>query len=185
MDIKAILESSGIHTRIVPCELEVSYSMLKHSDEELLKREFITLSQNRYGSITQWLNKNKSKNRTEETDEVLLELLIELYKKLEHIEQLLQNKAANLLTLESSVVANFIGHSIICVPEPCFTKDEDYYIRIFLPIFPQRHIGIFAKAIDEKILSFTQISHNDTSDFDSFVVQMERATILDKHLERK
>ncbi|CAM3287426.1 hypothetical protein [Helicobacter labetoulli] len=178
MDIKEILQAHGIQTRIVPCELEVAFAK---AEENLsaYKKEFVALSQHRYGSITQWLNKNKSKNRLEDTDEVLLELLVELYQKVENIEQILLNKSFAYVPLGAEGIANFVGHSVLCMPESVFERGQEYYLRIFLPAFPKRHIGIFAHSIDEKIVVFTQIHQGDVGDFDSFVAQMERLMILD------
>lgn len=179
MDIKAILAENGIQTRIVPCELNVSFSKLTSDNVEILKKEYIALPQNRYGSIMQWLNKNKAKKRTEETDELLLELLVELYQKVENIERILQNKAIKYVVLDSEVIADSIGHSVLCTSSAAFEANEKYYLRVFLPIFPQRHVGIFARAITSQIVAFEQIQQNDLEDFDSFVAQMERLMILD------
>ncbi|TLD97775.1 hypothetical protein LS71_003320 [Helicobacter jaachi] len=179
MDIKQILQAHNIHTRIVPAELQVSFSMLTAANEPVFKKEYVSLSQHRYGSITQWLNKNKSKNRTEDTDEVLLELLVELYQKVENIEQILYNRAKQYVPLEHECIADSIGHSVICVPSTAFTEGQKYYLRVFLPVFPQRYIGIFARAIDAQIVVFEHIHQSDMEDFDSFVAQMERSMILD------
>ncbi|WP_243546348.1 hypothetical protein [Helicobacter cinaedi] len=178
MDIKGILQAQGIQTRIVPCEIEVAFAKAEEN-LEAYRKEFIALSQHRYGSITQWLNKNKSKNRLEDTDEVLLELLVELYQKVENIEQILLNKSFAYVSLSGEGIANFVGHSVLCMPENVFEKGQEYYLRIFLNAFPKRYVGIFAKAIDERIVVFTQIHQSDVVDFDSFVVQMERLMILD------
>ncbi|WP_231900557.1 hypothetical protein [Helicobacter cinaedi] len=178
MDIKGILQAQGIQTRIVPCEIEVAFAKAEEN-LEAYRKEFIALSQHRYGSITQWLNKNKSKNRLEDTDEVLLELLVELYQKVENIEQILLNKSFAYVSLSGEGIANFVGHSVLCMPENVFEKGQEYYLRIFLNAFPKRYVGIFAKAIDERIVVFTQIHQGDVVDFDSFVVQMERLMILD------
>lgn len=61
MDIKGILEQCGIYTRIVPCELEVAFSKIDESNKMACDREFVALSQYRYGSIMQWLNKINQK----------------------------------------------------------------------------------------------------------------------------
>ena len=179
MDFKSILVQNGIQTRLVPCEIQIAFEQLNTRNEETFKKEYIALSQNRYGSITQWLNKIKSKNRTEDTDEVLLELLVELYQKVENIEQILNNRATQYLRLAGEGVAHFVGHNVLCTSSSIFEAGEKYYLRIFLPVFPQRYIGIFARAIAPQVLVFEQIGHNDLVDFDSFVVQMERLMILD------
>ncbi|WP_334085094.1 hypothetical protein [Helicobacter typhlonius] len=178
MDIKGILEQCGIYTRIVPCELEVAFSKLDESNKMACDREFVALSQYRYGSIMQWLNKNKSKNRTQDTDEVLLELLVELYQKVENIEQMLRNKTTQYLPLDFGGVADFVGHSVLCMPQDVFEEGAEYYMRIFLPVFPQRYIGIFGSAIHNRIIKFERMHYNDTGDFDNFVAQMERLSIL-------
>ena len=185
MDIKGILEQCGIYTRIVPCELEVAFSKLDEANQATFNKEFVTLAQHRYGSIAQWLNKLKSKKATEDTDEVLLELLVELYQKVENIEQILLNKTTQYIPLAFEGIAHFVGHNVLCMPSNVFEEGEEYYLRIFLPIFPQRYIGIFASAIHKQIVKFERIHHKDTGHFDSFVVQMERLAILDsKRLQK-
>ncbi|RDU59056.1 hypothetical protein [Helicobacter marmotae] len=177
MEIRDILMQHGVQTRIVPCELEIAFCALNAENEQACKKEYLSLSQHRYGSIAQWLNKNKS--RIEDTDEVLLELLMELYHKVEHIEQILLDKGTQYLPLPAEGVADFVGHGVVCMPQDVFENGQKYYLRIFLPIFPQRYIGVFAHAISPKIVLFRQIHHKDQVDFDSFVVQMERVMILD------
>ena len=178
MEIKGILEQCGIYTRIVPCELEVAFSKLNENNQAAFNKEFVALSHHRYGSITQWLNKNKSRNRMEETDEVLLELLVELYRKVETIEQMLRNKTTQYIPLESESIADFVGHSVLCMPSNVFEVGEEYYLRIFLPIFPERYVSIFASAIHQRIVKFERMHHNDVGDFDNFVDQMERLAIV-------
>lgn len=185
MDIKSILEERDIHTRIVPCELEVAFSKLDKENEAVLNKEFVTLSQSRYGSITQWLNKNKSKNRTEDTDEVLLELLVELYQKVENIEQMLRNKALQHIPLEYEGIADFVGHNVLCMPQDVFEEGAEYYVRLFLPVFPQRYVGIFATAIHQRIIKFERMHYNDAGDFDNFVAQMERLAIVNAKKSHK
>ena len=127
MDIKGILEQCGIYTRIVPCELEVAFSKLDEANQATFNKEFVTLAQHRYGSIAQWLNKLKSKKATEDTDEVLLELLVELYQKVENIEQILLNKTTQYIPLAFEGIAHFVGHNVLCMPSNVFEEGEEYY----------------------------------------------------------
>lgn len=92
MDFKKLLEELGIQTRIAPCELEIDFSKVNEANKEQFRKEFIALAEQKQGVLNQWLNKLKSKNRMQETDEVLLELLIEIYKKIDRLEQILDQK---------------------------------------------------------------------------------------------
>lgn len=109
---------------------------------------------------------------------MLLELLVELYQKVENIEQMLRNKTTQYLPLDFGGVADFVGHSVLCMPQDVFEEGAEYYMRIFLPVFPQRYIGIFGSAIHNRIIKFERMHYNDTGDFDNFVAQMERLSIL-------
>lgn len=180
MELKSRLENLGIYTRVAPCDLEVAYARLDPSDThraECFEREFQTLAKERLGSVHEWLNRNRSKNRLEDTDEVLLELLVELYKKVEHIEQILQNKTRTFENLDSQGRANSIGHGVLCFALPCLQVGEEYYLRVFLPLFPPRYVGVFARAVSEDIVRLERIHKADITDFDSYVVECERAMI--------
>lgn len=186
MDIRALLEGLGVRTRIAPCELEVSFEKLDSENKSKYEKEFTSLAQQRQSAINQWLMRAKSRNRLQETDEVLLEILVELYQKVESIEQMLQNKTRQYVELDSEGVANYVGHNVLCMSKDCFKERENYYMRVFLPVFPERYIGMFAQAIHPRVVRIENLHHNDMSDFDSFVAEMERLMILDsKSLGKK
>lgn len=179
MDIRALLEILGIRTRIAPCELEVAFELVDSDNKEECEKEFMSLAQQRQSAINQWLLRAKSRNRLQDTDEVLLEILIGLYQKVENLEQLLHNKTKHYLELACEGIAHFVGHNVLCMTKASFKEGECYYIRVFLPIFPQRHIGIFAQAVHPQVVRIDRLHHNDVSDFDSFVAERERLAILD------
>lgn len=179
MDFKKLLEELGIQTRIAPCELEIDFSKVNEANEEQFRKEFITLAEQKQGVLNQWLNKLKSKNRMQETDEVLLELLIEIYKKIDHLEQILDQKTKTYIPLESQEMISHIGHSVLCMPKPTFDEQQAYYLRLFLPIFPQRYIGLFGLALHPQVMRIERIHTNDAGDFDSLVAERERLMILD------
>lgn len=182
MELKSRLEQLGIHTRLVPCELELAFSRLDSTTPQNLEgfeREFRALARERGGSAQEWLNRNKSKNRLEDTDEVLLELLLELYRKVEHIEQILQDKTRRFEKLDSESVAHFVGHGVLCLDKPRLEVGSAYYVRVFLPLFPPRYVGVFARAVDRDIFHLERVHESDSSDFDSYVVECERAMIRD------
>lgn len=186
MDIRVLLEKLDIRTRIAPCELEVLFEKIDSENKSKYEKEFTSLAQQRQSAINQWLMRTKSRNRLQETDEVLLEILVELYQKVENLERMLHNKAREYIKLDSEGVASFVGHNVLCMSKDCFKEQEYYYMRLFLPVFPQRYIGIFAKALHPRVVSIENLHHNDMSDFDSFVADMERLMILDsKSLGKK
>ena len=135
MDFKSILVQNGIQTRLVPCEIQIAFEQLNTSNEEMFKKEYIALSQNRYGSITQWLNKIKSKNRTEDTDEVLLELLVELYQKVENIEQILNNTATRNLGVWQVRVSLILWGITYYAPLQAYLKQEKSIICVFFCLY--------------------------------------------------
>lgn len=179
MDFKKLLESLNIQTRIAPCELEIDFSKVSEDNEEQFKKEFVALAEQKQGVLNQWLNKLKSKNRMQDTDEVLLELLIEIYKKIDRLEQILDQKAKTYLPLESRAMISHIGHSVLCMSQPTFDEQQDYYLRLFLPIFPQRYVGLFGLALHPQVIRIEHIHTNDAGDFDSLVAERERLMILD------
>lgn len=179
MDFKQILNNANIQTRLVACTLNAELSKCTESNKAELEKEFAFLSQKRLDSITQWLNKMKSKAKTQDSDEVVLEMLSAIYQKLEALERKIDNKQEQHLKLESSVNLSFIGHSVLCFASSILEEQQTYYVRMLLPVFPERYIGVFGIAIHSQILHIKQIHSSDLSDFDGFVAQMDRIGILD------
>ena len=103
-----------------------------------------------------------------------------MYKKIENLERAIKNEERALPPLANTAKLAFVGHSVLCLKdEQKFDNLGDIYVRMFLPIFPERDIGIFAKVIHPQIAHIQKLHLRDTRGFDSFVVECERAMILD------
>lgn len=139
--------------------------------------EFEKLSKENTDPINEWIRHQKANGNADETDKILLNLIVELHKKVDILTQKLDGKeSVNLnLSFKSSVV--FIGYGYFKIKDQIFNVKQKYYGRISLPIFPKRPIPVIFIAEDTNTANIIKISPGDEKDWDSYVSRRERELI--------
>jgi hypothetical protein len=127
-----------------------------------------------------WLKSPKIRKASEESDPVLLNLLIELHRKIDKLTHTITSNTSLLLTLEHSNSLNAIGHGYIQFAADVLSPKQCYYARIAMPTFPQRHIPLFFEAIDGSIGKITMMHEDDENDWSAYMMACERAMIRQK-----
>lgn len=173
MDFLHMCRDLGLETRIARCVLDLEVQEVEEIEGKYFQ-EYIRLNQIEESGIEKWLK--LSKGRDYEGDEVMLELLVEVYKKLERLEQKLSIQQSPLLELTQRVQTHSIGHGVLCL-ENELEEGKTYYARLDLPIFPSKTIPLFFAMLTPKIAKIIKIGQSHNHSYDSYVVECERMEI--------
>jgi len=142
------------------------------SSYELFEKEYYKFGEVESDSITQWLNLSKAKKDIDNTDPILLQLILELHKKVDRLEEIITHKSVSLLHLDFKIELHDIGFEHIKLNN--LKVGHLYYARIDIPIFPKRLIPIFFEAVDTNIALIKKIHQKDEQNWDSYIVSKER-----------
>jgi hypothetical protein len=163
--------------RFVPAVLTIHFETLNDENSEMFRREYTSLSEYEEDAIGQWLKIAKARGETKETDEVLLNLLVELHKKVDELTALVKNEEKKLLTLAHTTDILEIGFEYFRIEKPLFIPGKEYYARIEMPIFPKREMAVYLKGIDANIAEIILMHDKDMKDWNAYVVAKERVMI--------
>ncbi|MDO7253488.1 hypothetical protein [Helicobacter cappadocius] len=172
-----ICKNNGIFTRIVPCALELLYA----KDSGIYNQEYNQITNINTDGFEQWLERLKSKNKLDGDNEIILEVLDQIYRKLISIENLINKNEIKLYPLEKKGFISALGHGVICTEIADFEVDVDYYLRFELPVFPKRIVAIFGKAIDRRVVKITKMHQKNIEDFDMYIANKEMENLRLKH----
>ena len=179
-DFKQMLQTFDIQTRLGSTHTQITYEFVNETNIKAFQDEFSALANLSETPMMKWIHSRGAKGKLDSGEEVLFEILGEMYKKIENLERLIKKEERTLPPLANIAKLGFVGHNVLCLKDGHkFDNMGDIYVRMFLPIFPERDIGIFAKVIHSQIAHIQKLHLRDTRGFDSFVVECERAMILD------
>ncbi len=162
--------------RFVVAPLESSFD-LTSLDTQLFQKEFNSMSEYEEDPIGQWLKIAKAKGETKESDQVLLTLIIELHKKIDELTATIKGKERKLLVLSQKAMISDISFEYIRLEEERFESDNEYYMRVEMPVFPKREIPIFIRSLDKRVAKILKIHDKDERDWNSYVAARERVMI--------
>jgi len=162
--------------RLIPAPLKISYD-IADQNSDAYEREYHLLSETDDDPIGQWLKIAKAKGETKESDPVLLNLLVELHRKVDQLTQLVKNETPERIELSNSTEIESIGFEHFQLKEPSFKAGMLYYGRIEMPIFPKRDVPVWFVALDRKIAKIERIHERDEKEWNSYVVARERVMI--------
>jgi len=166
-----------MHTRrYVKAPLNIEFSLLSDNKEEF-EREYQTLAINSDDAVGQWLKKAKARGETAESDPVLLQLLIELHRKVDSLEAYIKGEAPERLELSNIAKIDEIGFEYFKLKEEFLTPNENYYARVDLPVHPRRDIAIVFKAVSKNEADIVKIHAEDEKEWSSYLTARERVII--------
>lgn len=143
---------------------------------DIFKTEFYSLSESDKDPITQWLRTAKAKGKLDYTDEIVVELVIELHRKMDALTALIKNEEEKLLELTDYGKIIRLGHDFI-ISDKKIEVDKEYYVRLDLPVFPKRVVPLFCKGCKDNILEITLLHQKDRKDYDRYITSREREMI--------
>ncbi len=162
--------------RFVPAPLKINFSIIGEDDEKF-KREFDKLVSSDEDSVGQWLKLAKARGETSESDQVLLNLIVELHRKMDELTAYIKDEKPTYLDLEFERDVESIGFEHFKLVDGGLELGLRYYGRILMPVFPKREFPIFFKALSSDIAEIVLMHEPDVKDWSSYMSARERIMI--------
>lgn len=162
--------------RLVPAPINLAYDVAS-SDTERYEREFHQMSEADEDPIGQWVKMAKARGDTSDSDPVLLNLMVELYRKMEKLEQILTMSTPTRIELPRSGHIEGIGYEHFKLTEECLQPGVRYYGRVEMPVHPKRDVAVFFEAITSSLAKIVLMHERDEKEWASYLTARERALI--------
>jgi hypothetical protein len=153
-------------------------------DRESFRREYDLAEQSEDDPIGHWLKVAKAKGDARDTDKLLLQLIMELHRKVDQLSEELKGKAKQMLTLSFEEAVDSINYTHLRLKEQAVELDRIYYGRIIMPTFPRREIPIYAQGVDGMTVEIKLMHDRDRADWDAYVASRERSAIRQARREK-
>ena len=165
-----------MNVRLVSAPISLVYDEV-NLDEEGYLREFSQLSESDDDPISQWLKLAKGRGETNETDPVLLNLIVELHRKIDALEMFLKDESPKRLPLTNKIKIESIGFEHFKIESANLEVNKEYYGRVEMPVHPKRDVPIFFRAIDESLAEIVKIHERDEKEWGVYLTARERVLI--------
>lgn len=162
--------------RLVQAPISILFSEVGGNEEEFM-REYHKLSETDDDPISQWLKLAKARGETAESDPVLLNLVVELHRKIDALEMLLKNQKPKRLSLTLKAEIESIGFEHFKLTQELLEEGHTYYGRIEMPVHPKRDVPIFFKAISGDLAEITKMHERDEKEWGAYLTARERVLI--------
>jgi hypothetical protein len=170
--------------RLVKAALTFVYDELDFNPE-LFEHEYHKLSQNDEDPIGQWLKGARARGETSESDPVLLNLLIELHRKIDGLEKIIKNEKPIRESLRFSGEIDAIGFENFTTNENVFEIGKMYYTRIEMLVHPKRDVPVIFEAIEPNLVKIVKMHEHDIKEWASYLTAQERILIRAKRNEKE
>ncbi len=165
---------------LIEAPLHITFELVNDENRERFMKEFKSLSEAESDPIGHWLKIKKAKGETQDSDEVLIELIVELHRKVERLEKMLKGENIDLKPLEKEGEIESINFTHFKFRELSLEPQELYYGRVELKLYPQREIPIFFKATSETLAEIDKIHDRDEKDWGTYFRARERVMIRER-----
>jgi len=167
--------------QLVKAPIHISFEEVNEENQKIFEREFESLSQADDDPISQWLRLAKAKGDTQDSDPVLLQLVVDLHRKIDSLEKVIKNEESRFLTLENSIMIDSIYFDNFKLDENILENKKLYYGRIEMPNYPKHDIPVYFKIDemenDKTVAKIEQMHEQDLKDWASYVRSRERIMI--------
>lgn len=161
---------------LIEAPLEIMFDKAQvHPDD--FGREYDTIGESDDDAIGQWLRVAKAKGETSESDPVVLHLIVELYRKLDRLEQILTDSVPKNIVLTHNEGICRIGFEHFEISEPLFEKGEHYYGRIVLPLQNRKTVPLYFQAQSSTLAKITRMHSRDEKEWGAYAMSRERMKI--------
>lgn len=164
----------GIYLVGAPISIQFDKS---DTNQEGFLREYHQLSQSDDDPIAGWLKLAKARGETSESDPVLLNLLVELHRKIDHLEKVIKNEEPVRVELHTQADIVNIGFEHLELADEMMEVGVQYYGRIDMPVHPKRDVGIFFQAETNSLAKITKMHERDQKDWNIYLRARERVKI--------
>lgn len=162
--------------RLVKAPIEILFGEAA-ADKEAYSREYQQLSESDDDPINQWLKIARAKGETSDTDPILLNLLIELHRKVDSLERFLKNEKPKRVPLEKSAEIESIGFEHFKLSTELLQEGVEYYGRVMMPTHPKRDVAVFFTALDKSLAKITKMHERDEREWSVYLTARERVLI--------
>lgn len=173
---------SDFDTRIIAAPLPIAYE--KIGDGARFREEFDLLSENSDDPLSAWLKNLRARGKIMDENEPIIQLLLELHRKVDALHSAINNERKSYLPLENSAKLESIGHSLLIFACDSLESGAKYYGRLDMAVFPARKIPLFFEAKDSKTATITLMHNRDIVDFDGYIASRERTLIREQKQRR-
>ncbi len=168
--------------RHVNAPLKIVFNVDDNS--KVFKREYDLLSSTNDDSIGEWLRLAKSRGATEDSDQVLLTLVVELHRKIDEMSAFMRGEKQVFISLTCRGDIEFIDYGCFKLKDALFKENVEYYGRIEMPFFPKRQVPIYFKAISKDEAKMTMLHERDEKDWNAYIVARERVMIREMRVKK-
>lgn len=173
-----------VKSRLISTALKIEFDKV-HTNAESYALEFNKLTQNDEDPIGEWLRLMRAKKgNLEGENAIILELLVEIYRKIEALENRMEGTAKVYVPLGNQSIVQTIGHGCFALLNANLSENTLYYGRIELPTFPTRIVPIYF-IYHSELAWIEQIHTRDEIEWDGYVAGKERALIRSLKLNKK
>jgi hypothetical protein len=165
-----------MNVRLVKAPISIYFSEAT-ADEEIYLREYQQLSESDDDPINHWLKLARAKGDTADTDPVLLNLMIELHRKIDSLEMFIKNEEPKRLPLTNEAEIESIGFEHFKLSNEILQEGTSYYARVEMPVHPKRDVAIFFTAVDKSLAKVTKIHERDEKEWGAYLTARERVLI--------
>ena len=169
--------------RLVPAPISLQFSEAS-LDREVFEREYQKLSESDDDPISQWLKLAKARGDTAESDPVLLNLVVELHRKIDALEMLIKNETPKRVSLTCEAEIKAIGFEYFELKDALLEEGKEYYGRVAMPVHPKRDIGVFFKALSGTLVKILKMHERDEKEWAAYMTARERVLIREARENR-
>ncbi|NPA59446.1 MAG: hypothetical protein GXO30_03105 [Epsilonproteobacteria bacterium] len=162
--------------RLIPAPISLTFSEVE-VDKEAFLREYSQLSESDDDPISQWLKLAKGRGETADSDPVLLNLIVELHRKIDALEMFLKNEEPSRVPLTQEIKIESIGFEHFKLSLDAMKEGQEYYGRVEMPVHPKRDIPVFFKALDSSLAQIIKIHERDEREWSAYMTARERVLI--------
>lgn len=166
--------------RLIDASVDIVFDNMDTS-LEAFEKEFNNIAEHDNDAIGQWLKSARARGETRDSDPVLIHLMMELYRKIDRLENLVLNTTPKRLLLTKSGVMSKIGFEYFELSEPILESSKLYYGRVEFPVLPRRETPFFFEALSPTLAKITRIHLKDEEEWGVYTASRERAMI--RHLK--
>ena len=161
---------------LIEAPLEVEFEIAENNPQDF-GREYDTIGESDDDAIGQWLRVAKAKGETSDSDPVVLHLIVELYRKIDRLEQIITGTAPTYFPLNKKVLISRIGFEHFEIMEPLFEDGKQYYGRIVLPLQNKKVVPLYFEAQSTTLAKIVRVHSRDEKEWGAYARSKERIKI--------
>lgn len=165
---------SEVH--LIEAPLEIEFEMDQNNLVNF-EREYDTIADDNNDAIGQWLRAAKARGETSDSDPVMLDLIVELYRKMDRLEQIITNNAPKYFALNGKVSIGRIGFEHFEINEPVFELEKRYYGRIIMPFQSKKVVPLYFEPQSATLAKIVRIHPRDEKEWSAYAMSRERLKI--------